>query len=476
MVDLESLAKAFLNRGKGAQALLQDGCELINTLKKPLTTIEVMAVLGAVAEGADFSKCVERAARYIAVALANTPNASAVLLDRLKKLIMDFEAQGLHREAFLLAVSGAKSGTLGLLALTEPRSWAEEVIYVEVLSNYTKGAIDSDLHVDLGMLALGAIMYACRAGRTACRYAKAALLPRIAVSLVFEHQFDLAEEYLETALEAFEQLQQEFNVVELADYLDLLFPIGWDNDSVETVKKYLTLLVYSSAASVYRFISSEKMYKYIEEFYRRARGTQFELLAKVNWARFAYVFRRISFQDFAREVEKAYSDLVAKAFIGVDPAFASYIVKLYLLTLAASGRGKEALELYKAYAKSLKSIDLYAITSYMAFLGLLNGVEEEVRRRAALAIVPPDDVAECIYNNRCPPEPVLARRNDTAAALVLDYVTRGEWEEALKVVQRHTGTRDLKEAELWDALAVEIESRDREALKKSALDLLIYTA
>jgi len=68
----------------------------------------------------------------------------------------------------------------------------------------------------------------------------------------------------------------------------------------------------------------------------------------------------------------------------------------------------------------------------------------------------------------------LVKRNDTAAALTLDLATRGEWERALKVTQKYATSPDQKEAELWDAVAVALEARDREGLKKAAFDLLVY--
>jgi len=475
-MGVEELARAFLSRAKGnlLPSAVEDGCALIETLKSPLAAVEAMAVLGAVAAGADFSRCAEKAARYIAVALANTPNAAFAIEGALRELVAGLESAGLHREALLVAASAAKSGDLRLLELVGPRGWAESVLYVEVLADFAKGALNDELHFGLAELAAGAVEEACATGFAPCRYAKASLYSRLASSMAFEGHLDLAEAYMEGAMEAYEELYGRFGAGELREYIDLLFPLGWSEANAKAVLDYLTLLVYSNAVSVYRYTSSEKAYAYVEEFYRRSRGTQFELLARVNWARFAYAFRRISLQQLAEEVEKVHAELAARAFVGAGPAFASYLVKLYLLALAALGRGGEAAELYKAYSGAIAPPDRYAVESYLALLGLIGGVDGGVKRAAALAVVP--EGAECVLSGACPPDAALAKRNDTAAALALELAARGEWEEALRVAQRYTPSPDQKETELWDAVAVAVEARDREALKRAALDLLIYLA
>jgi len=475
-VDVERLAEAFLSRARGGYppAAVEDGCALIDALKPPLAAVEVIAVLGAVAAGADFSNCAERAAKYIAVALANTPNAAFVLEGALRELVARLESAGLHKEAFLVAVSAAKSGELRFLGLVSPRDWAESLLYVETLANFARSAVADELHFDLAELAIGAIEEACATGFVPCRYAKASLYSRLATSMAFEHHFDLAEAYMEKAMEAYEELYSRFNASELSAYMNLLFPLGWSEVNARTVLDYLTLLVYSSASSVYRYISSEKMYAYVEEFHRRSRGTQFELLARANWVRFAYLFRCLTLQQLAEEVERVHAELAKKAFIGTDPAFASYVVKMYILALAAQGRGEEAAELYKAYTEAIKPTDKYAVESYLTLVGIIGGIDDGVKKAAALAIVPEDEVVACIISGTCPPDVALVKRNDAAAALTLDLATRGEWERALKVTQKYATSPDQKEAELWDAVAVALEARDREGLKKAAFDLLVY--
>jgi len=469
-------AETFLNYVKGVEpkSVPHDGCTLIVDLKVPLTTKEAEAVLGAVAAGADFSACLDRAAKYVAVATANIPGSSTVLRDKLRKLIVDLEDRGFHREAFMVAIAGARSGSPGLLAYVTPRGWAEEALYVELLFDLMRGSIDEGAYFDLEELATSAAMGACEAGPTPCRYAKAALFSRLAASLAFMGQLDVAEEYLEAALKAFEELEFGFNAGGLGEYLDILFPFGWSDKSVKAVMDYLTFVVFSTAASVYRNIDDEKMFLYVEELYRRTRGTPFELPSRFNWARFAYVFNRIGLSELAKEVEEVYSALAAKAFVGADPAFVSRLIALYIPLLAVLGRREEAVELYNAYAKAIKPTAKYLMTSYLALLGLTS-VDDELRRAAALATHPEGELAMCIRAGLCPPEAVLAERNDTAAALVFDLAAREEYERALEVAHRYLNVHSIKERELWDAVIVALESRDRETLKKAALDLLIYT-
>ena len=73
-----------------------------------------------------------------------------------------------------------------------------------------------------------------------------------------------------------------------------------------------------------------------------------------------------------------------------------------------------------------------------------------------------------------PPEIVLAERNDTAAAPTFDLAARGECKRVLEIAQRHLGVRSIKERELWDAVAVALEGRDREMLKRATFNLLVY--
>jgi len=472
---VNTYAKAFLDyvRGIEPKDVPRDGCTLIVSLKVPLTTEEAEAVLGAVATGADFSACLDRAAKYIAVAVANIPGSSTVLRDKLRKLIVELEDRGFHREAFMVAVAGARSGSPGLLAYVTPRGWAEEVLYVELLFDLMRGSIDEGAYFDLEELAVGAALSACEAGPTPCRYAKAALFSRLAASLAFMGQMDGAEEYLEAALKAFEELEFGFNAGGLSEYLDILFPFGWSDKSVKTVMDYLTFVVFSTAASVYRYIDDEKMFLYVEELYRRTRGTPFEIPSRFNWARFAYVFNRIGLSELAKEVEEVYSALAAKAFVGADPAFVSRLIALYIPLLAVLGRREEAVELYNAYAKAIKPTAKYLMTSYLALFGLAS-VDDELRRAAALATHPEGEVALCIRVGLCPPEAVLAERNDTATALVFDLAAREEYERALEITQRYLGVRSLKERELWDAVVVALEGRDLDMLKRAAFNLLVY--
>jgi len=474
---VEIYAEAFVNYVKGVvpQGVPKDGCLFIANLNIPLTVKEAEAVLGAVATEADFAACLDKAAKYVAVAVANVPGSAFVLKDRLRRLIVELEDRGLHREAFMVAIAGARSGSPGLLTYITPRGWAEEVLYVELLFDLARGSIDEETHFDLEELATGAALSACEAGLVQCRYAKAALFSRLAASLAFMGQMDGAEEHLEVALKAFEELENGLSasVNELSEYLGILFPFGWGDKEVKTVMNYLTFVVFSTAASVYRSVSDEKMFVYVEELYRRVRDTPFELSVRFNWARFAYVFGRIGLSELAKEVEEVYSVLAAKAFVGADPAFVSRLVALYIPLLAVLGREREAVELYNAYAKAVKPTARYLTASYLALLGLAS-VDDELRRVAALDTYPETELAVCIRAGLCPPEAVLAERNDTAAALVFDLAVRGEYERALEVAQRYLYVRSIKERELWDAVAVALEARDREMLKKAAFNLLAY--
>jgi len=469
-------AEAFLNyvRGVEPRDVPRDGCTLIAAFRVPLTVKEAEAVLGAVAAGADFGMCLDRAVKYIAVAVANVPGSSFILRDKLRKLIVDLEDRGLHREAFMVAVAGARSGSPSLLSYVAPRGWAEEVLYAELAFDLAKGTVDEGVYFDLGEVAMGAALSACEAGTAPCRYAKAALFSRLAASLAFVGQLDVAEEYLEIALRAFEELESGFNANELGEYLNILFPFGWSDGSVKTVMNYLAFVVFSVATSVYRNIDDEKMFAYVEELYRRVRGTPFELPARFNWARFAYVFGRIGINELAKEVEEVYSALASKAFVGADPAFVSRLIALYVPLLAALGRGEEAVELYNVYAKAVKPTARYLMSSYLALLGLVDGVSDELRRVAVLDARPEDELAVCIRAGLCPPEPVLAERNDTAAAPVFDLAARGECERALEIAQRYLGVRSIKERELWDDVVVALEGRDCEMLKRVAFNLLAY--
>jgi len=114
-------------------------------------------------------------------------------------------------------------------------------------------------------------------------------------------------------------------------------------------------------------------------------------------------------------------------------------------------------------------------SGYCAPVANSRGVDSELRRAAALATHPEDELAACIQAGLCQ-EAVLAERNDTTVALVFDLTTRGEYERALEVEQRYLGVYSLKEKELWDAVVVALESRKNEMLKKAALNLLVYVA
>jgi len=113
-------------------------------------------------------------------------------------------------------------------------------------------------------------------------------------------------------------------------------------------------------------------------------------------------------------------------------------------------------------------------SGYCAPVANSRGVDSELRRAAALATHPEDELAACIQAGLCPPEAVLAERNNTAAALVFDLAARGEYERTLEVAQRYLYVRSTKERELWDAAAVALEARGREMLKKAAFNLLAY--
>jgi len=467
--------KAFEDyiRGDIPQAAQSDGCALIAGLKVPLTVTEAKAVLGAFAVDADFSTCLDRAARYIAVALANIPGSAVVLKEKLRKLIVELEDRGLHREAFVIAIAGARSGSPSLLAHVTPRGWAEEVLYTEVVADVMKGAIDKEVFVDLEEYATIAALDACSAGPAPCRYAKASLYSRLAGYLASKGEVEGAEEYIEMALKAFEELG--FDARELGGYLDLLYPLGWGEASAKTVMDYLTLIVFSVAANIYRAKSDdEKMFAYIEELYRRTRGTKFELATQFTWARFAYALGRISLDEMAKTVEDIYAKMLAKSFVGADPFFASRFLALYASLLAAMGRGEEAVRLYDAYARAVHPTSRYLAASYLALLGLIDHVGDKVRRDAALALQPPSEVRTCINAGLCPPESILVGREDTAAALTFDLVARGRHEEALEIVYKYLEARKSKAAELWDAVAIALKGGDREALKKAAFNLLAY--
>jgi len=159
----------------------------------------------------------------------------------LHRLIVELEDRGLHREAFRWP----------------PRGWAEEVLYTELIFDVVRGAVDEELYYDLGEVATGTALSACEEGQTPCNYAKAALFSRLAASLAFTGQLDSAEEYLEVALRAFEELECSINANELGEYLDILFPFCWSDESVKTVMNYLTFVIFSTAASAYRDIDDE---------------------------------------------------------------------------------------------------------------------------------------------------------------------------------------------------------------------------
>jgi len=474
--SIGELADAFRRHLDGGElaVAVRDGCKFVEAVKSSLNFESAMALLGAMAAGADFSRCADTAAKYIAIALTNMPRALSVLEDQLRKFVLKLEENGRHREAFLIAIACAVGGSPEILDLVRPRSWAEEVLYVEELSSFVMTAVDGEVRYSLSSLALRAIEGACRAGSTPCRYAKAALLPKVAVSLLYDRHYDLAEEYIETALKAFEELQQQFNVEEMREYLDLTFPLGWDEGKARTIVDHLATLIYPIAASVYRGISSEKMYSYLEEWYKRVAGTPYEFNARVDMARFAYVFNKISLQQLAEEIGKVYEDMAESGYMEMKPRTTSRVVKLYVLTLAALGRGRDAVEHYAARRNLMTPLDRYAVESYFALLGLIDRVEDKVKIGAAISLIPQDEHLACIFSGACPPEVALAERNDTAAALVLDLASRGEWEKALEVAERYTDMPDQKEEELWDAVIVALENKDREALKKAALNLLVY--
>jgi len=474
--NVRELADAFRRYVEGGEppAALEDGCRLAEALRPPLDLTESMAVLGAVAAGADFSKCATTAAKYIAFALARMPGAPLALGERLRGLVVKLEEEGYHREAFLVAVVCAVGGRPEILELVKPRSWAEELLYAKAAFSILGVPVDDEVRNSLVDLALRAIRSACSAGPTPCRYAKAVLLPKVAVSLVHERNFDLAEEYIEKALKALEELQRKFDAGEMKEYLDFEFPFGWSEDNVRAVVGGAAVAVYSAAPAVYRVTSSEKMYAYVEELLRRAAGTPYELHARADWARFAYAFRRISLHQLVEEVGRVYADMTKSGLAYLFPYLGSRVAKYYILALAAAGREGDAAGLYGARRGALDPVDRYAVEAYLAAQGIIGGVEGEVKAYAALSLAPRYEHLECVLSGACPPEPILAGRNDTAAALILELAQRGEWEKALEVAEGYADTPDRKEAELWDAVIVALEGRDRESLKRAAFDLLMY--
>jgi len=119
-MEREELARAFLEyaaRGTPPKSAPGDGCALVAALGRPIAVADAEALLGALAAGADFSRCVGEAARYLAVAVAGIPGAGALLKGRLRSMVYELEALGLHAEALSLAAAGAWSGSPGLLAL-----------------------------------------------------------------------------------------------------------------------------------------------------------------------------------------------------------------------------------------------------------------------------------------------------------------------------------------------------------------------